>query len=305
MKVITQGRKVVNLTNEPPKMAKVEYESIVFGDYHFLDYDDNSSNAEGDVILDKSDGVRLTPIGDNLYLSANGDVYEYVDGDIDDFYGANKGKSKGSTSKESKSGGKSGGFFKKVGSAFGKGGKWIGKQAKKFVKFIGKLKPKKGARKLKPRKIKGQTKNVDVIPVVVPTTMPSGEKVMAKQNEDGTQTVVPKTDVVTAPNGQQVDKKDLEGAGETMVSTNPETGEKEVVKVVEDSQVTTLQTAEGENIPFKTEDLVEKTQEELKKEGEEPKGMSKGLKIGLIIGGSVLFLGLIGFLIYRAKNKGK
>ena len=35
------------------------------------------------------------------------------------------------------------------------------------------------------------------------------------------------------------------------------------------------------------------------------KGMSKNLKIGLIVGGSVIALGLIGFLIYKSKNKGK
>jgi hypothetical protein len=35
------------------------------------------------------------------------------------------------------------------------------------------------------------------------------------------------------------------------------------------------------------------------------KGMNKNLKIGLIVGGSVIALGLIGFLIYKSKNKGK
>jgi hypothetical protein len=35
-----------------------------------------------------------------------------------------------------------------------------------------------------------------------------------------------------------------------------------------------------------------------------PKGMSKGLKVGLIIGGSVIALSIIGFVIYKMnKNK--
>ena len=34
-----------------------------------------------------------------------------------------------------------------------------------------------------------------------------------------------------------------------------------------------------------------------------PKGMSKGLKIGLIVGGSVLALALIGLVIYKSKKK--
>ncbi len=34
-----------------------------------------------------------------------------------------------------------------------------------------------------------------------------------------------------------------------------------------------------------------------------PKGMSKGLKIGLIVGGSVILLSIVGFIIYKSKKK--
>lgn len=34
-----------------------------------------------------------------------------------------------------------------------------------------------------------------------------------------------------------------------------------------------------------------------------PQGMSKGLKIGLIVGGSVLVLAVIGVVIYKSRNK--
>lgn len=33
-----------------------------------------------------------------------------------------------------------------------------------------------------------------------------------------------------------------------------------------------------------------------------PKGMSKGLKIGLIVGGSVILLSVVGFIIYKSKK---
>jgi len=36
-----------------------------------------------------------------------------------------------------------------------------------------------------------------------------------------------------------------------------------------------------------------------------PKGMSKGLKIGLIVGGSVLLLTIVGIIIYKTSKSGK
>jgi hypothetical protein len=36
-----------------------------------------------------------------------------------------------------------------------------------------------------------------------------------------------------------------------------------------------------------------------------PKGMSKGLKMGLIIGGSVLVLAIVGIVIYKTSKSGK
>ena len=36
-----------------------------------------------------------------------------------------------------------------------------------------------------------------------------------------------------------------------------------------------------------------------------PKGMSKGLKMGLIIGGSVLVLAIVGVVIYKSSKSGK
>ena len=376
MKIITK-RKIYNLTDEKPKMQKIGYESLVHGDYHFLDYSfEGESSAEGDEILSSAEGVNLTPIGDNMYMSADGGIYEYfedysgADDDYsgaddyysgaDDYYGGNGKKWFGKNKKTETGTGtgtgtgtetgtgtgtgtekKGKGFFKKVGQKFGGAGKWIGKQAKAFKKFVGGLKPKKGARKLREKintrrdnkakakeearlkrekeiadaKAKGQTpppplppekegfsvassKNtkdevtyVDVIPPVIAD--PSGK--MMKQNPDGTTTEVPKSDVTTAPNGQQIDKKDIQGAGELATGTNPVTGQPEVTKTVPQEEVKELTTQEGEVIQFKASDL-EKNDE----------GMSKGMKMALIIGGSVLVLGIIGFIIYKSRSgKGK
>ena len=411
---VTPNRKVVNLSNLPPQQAKVEYDSLVFGDYHFLDYSfDGESNADGDEILSGADGDKLEPIGNNLYMSAEGDVYEFIEGDIDDYYnstgsintsrsnvknkrkytivtlgadgyenadgyedadgydyadgyedadgdddfydadgdefynarGRSKGKSvpsfgstQGQSGAKGQKGGKVKGFFKKVGRGFGKTGKWIGKQAKSFVKFVGKLKPKKGARKLRVQtrrdnkakakeearikrekeiadaKAKGQTpppplppptpaeqqaqkqaeQHLDIIPPVVPDA--SGK--MMKQNPDGTVTEVPKENVVQAPNGQMIDKKDTEGSGTLVTTTNPETGKPEVAVIVPPDQVATVETESGEVIPFKASDLEENK--------EEKKGLSKGMKTALWVGGGLIALGVIVFVIYKMRgNKGK
>jgi flagellar basal body-associated protein FliL len=90
------------------------------------------------------------------------------------------------------------------------------------------------------------------------------------------------------------DKKDLEGSGDTKLMTNEETGEKELVKVLDEKDVTNLTTEDGEQFPFKNSDL-----------GENKGGMSKGLKIGLIVGGAVLVLGIVGYLIYRSRKNGQ
>ena len=377
---VTPNRKVVNLSNMPPQEAKVEYDSLVFGDYHFLDYSfDGESNADGDEILSSAEGENLEPMGGNLYMSAEGDVYEFIEGDIDDYYNSagaintsrsnvkNKrkytivtlgadGSEEGddfydangeedefynvdATAKaKGKRGAKVKGFFKKVGKGFGNTGKWIGKQAKSFVKFVGKLKPKKGARKLRVQarrdkrakareearlkrereiaeaKAKGITpppplppptpaeqkaeqqgqQHLDIIPPVVPDA--SGK--MMKQNPDGTVTEVPKENVVQAPNGQMIDKKDTEGSGTLVTTTNPDTGKPEVAVVVPPEQVTTVETESGEVIPFKASDLEENK--------EEKKGLSKGMKTALWVGGGLIALGVIVFVIYKMRgNKGK
>jgi hypothetical protein len=133
----------------------------------------------------------------------------------------------------------------------------------------------------------GAEKYVDVLPPVV-----DGEKTLP----DGSKVAVPNDQTAQGNDGKTYDKKDLEGTGDTQVITNEETGEKELVKVIDAKDVTTLPTEDGEGVPFKSTDV---------SEGGEKKGMSKGLKIGLIVGGSLIVLGIVAYLIYRSKNQGK
>jgi hypothetical protein len=131
----------------------------------------------------------------------------------------------------------------------------------------------------------GGEKYVDPLPPVIDgqKTLPDGSKVAVNPNE-----------TEKGADGKLYDKKDLNGTGETKVITNEETGKQELVKIVDSKDVTNLTSQDGEIIPFKNSDL-----------GDNKEGMSKGLKIGLIVGGAVLVLGIIGYLIYRSRNKGK
>lgn len=133
----------------------------------------------------------------------------------------------------------------------------------------------------------GAEKYIDVLPPVV-----NGEKTLP----DGSKVAVSNDQTAQGQDGKTYDKKDLEGTGDTQVITNEETGEKELAKIIDAKDVTTLPTEDGEGVPFKSTDV---------SEGGEKKGMSKGLKIGLIVGGSLIVLGIVAYLIYRSKNQGK
>lgn len=214
---------------------------------------------------------------DFLDYSFDGDGHYSEFGDDNDFDSA-EGKSKEKKTFKSRLKG----FGKKVGEA-----------ARSLKKFIGNLKPKKGARKLKKRKDKtGKDEHVDVVPEVVATKSARGEDVMVRANPDGTRNEFSKSETVVAPNGKTYAKEDLEKAGKTVVEGG------EVVKVIPPADVAVLKTEDGEEIPFRKDDLIDR-------DTEEGKGMSKGLKTGLIIGGIVVGVGILTFVIYKLTKKGK
>ena len=276
---------------------------------------------------------------EQVYLGADGEEYYSVDGE--NFYNAKGEKIKGAFKKVGKGIGKGGRAIgkgvTKGAKAVGQASKWVGAQ---FKKFIGKLKPKsKEARalakldrknkkksqadykkekadfekKLKERNeaeqrnqsAKAQGLPIQPLPPTPPPPSPpsndaGGDKFIdvlppvengQKTLPDGSKVAVPNDQTAKGQDGKTYDKKDLEGAGETKIITNEETGQKELAKILDAKDVTTLTTEEGEQFPFKNSDLGEK-------------GMSRGLKIGLIVGGAVLVLGIVGYLIYRSRNKG-
>jgi len=213
--------------------------------------------------------------------------------------------------------------LKKVGRGIGKGAKAIGKgavktgkavgKAGKFIavslkKFIGKLKPKKnakpvsrmksstpnieGAKVSKDKKIDTKGSNEKYIQVLEP--LKSTSQGLIKQNDDGTTTAVPPSQAKTGPDGKQYEASDLSSQGETKLIKNDVTGLLQAVKVLTASEITPLTTEDGEVYNFKKEDVVDK-------ETGKPPFLSKNVKIGLIIGGSVLTLGILGYFIFRKK----
>lgn len=251
--------------------------------------------------------------GDWKDYSFDGEDYFSIDGDDEYYYNA-----KGEKFKKG---------LKNFGKSVGKAGKFIGKQVKKF---IGKLKPKKGARKLRKdtrnfnksekvkahaekkakrekeiadAKAKGQTppppipplppSNTDVKDKIVDVIPPvvNGEKI----NPDGSKTPVPKEDQTKVGN-QIVDKKDLENVKNPVSGINPITGKEEITAEVDPKDVETLKTEDGQEIQFKKSDLIDNKSEEISK------GMSKGMKIGLIVGGAVLLIGIIVVAVKSSKS---
>ncbi|MEI7960695.1 MAG: hypothetical protein WCI04_00005, partial [archaeon] len=344
---------------------------LVYGDYHFLDYsfDGAESGAESSEFLSSAEGVNLTPIGDNLYLSAEGNLYRYVEGgyydnneeyfsaDGENFYNA-KGEKVG---KAFKSVGKGiGKGFKAIGKGFVKVGKFIGKVAKKVGRAVVKAsktvatgvkktgaKIKDGAKKLvhhktkeekqsdwedrnikqgnrqvardkrvkehnekkakrekeiADAKAKGQTPPPP-LPPLPPLPPPTAEEKKAEQNKTPNDTgkdvftkELPPATPSTPPQnvvevaGQKFDATDIP-KGKEIVETVDGSGKKIAGVEFAPEEVVAVQGADG-NIEYYTPESVS--------------GMSKGMKMALIIGGSVLVLGIIGFIIYKSRTgKGK
>ena len=121
-----------------------------------------------------------------------------------------------------------------------------------------------------------------------------------KKNPDGTTAEINAKDTTkiqpppSAPKNTPpvvIDNADLNSGGVT--NTSVENGELVVTKTYTEAETETAIDDNGLEQVYKKSDT-------------EEVGISKTLKIGLIVGGSVILLGLIGLLIYKSKNnKGK
>ena len=249
--------------------------------------------------------------------------------DGEDFYNAKGEKLKG--------------FFKKVGGGVVKAGKFIGKVAKKVGRAIVEAskkvakgvktaggKVKAGAKKLLHHKTKEERtqskadrdkkranrkkehdekrakrqKEIDdakakgqtpppPLPPLPPPSLTEGEKepelklggdVFTKELPLATANTKPENVVDIA--GKKYDATDIP-KGKEIVETVNESGQKIAGVEFKPEEVVAVTGKDG-NIEYYTPDA---------------QGMSKGLKIALIVGGSLLVLGVVGYLIFR--NKGK
>ena len=68
----------------------------------------------------------------------------------------------------------------------------------------------------------------------------------------------------------------------------------------ETEEVVTLKDPNGNEEYYQPSDVIPSTE---LKQVEEEKGMSKTMKFSLIVGGSVLFIGVVAFLIYNSRKK--
>jgi hypothetical protein len=91
-------------------------------------------------------------------------------------------------------------------------------------------------------------------------------------------------------NGQQYSAEGIEPGKEVVVTTDEETGQELVTIQYEPDEVVAVTGNDGNTEYVKKDDV---------------KGMSKGLKYTLIIGGSVIALGLIGLIVYQVSKKNK
>lgn len=192
----------------------------------------------------------------------------------------------------------------KVGKGAVKAGKFVGRVAKKVaravvsaskkvvsgVKTVG-GKAKSGVKKLihhkKSNKVSGgsdSSKNNRL------TTKTSNE---SSQDDVFTKELPKATPSTSKENVVEIDGKKFDATdvpkGKEVVETIDENGNK-IAGVEYLPQEVVAVTGKDGNIEYHTPDAV---------------GMSKNLKLGLIIGGSVLGLALIGFVIYKFKNKSK
>lgn len=147
---------------------------------------------------------------------------------------------------------------------------------------------KKNARALKKTTKYGKDIYQDKIPPL--TKDATGNFI--KTNPDGSTIVIPKeeTKTITNPNGTTTtyDNKDIISTDKVIQQINPNTKQNELIGEYTEEQTEVALDDKGNEQVYKKADV---------------SGMSKGLKIGLIVGGSVLGLALIGLIIYKLKKK--
>ena len=194
------------------------------------------------------------------------------------------------------------GFFKKIGQGFKFVGKGIGQGVKGLATLI---KSNKGARQL--RRSNRQSRRKDrrgdreanrqdrhyTKMVAKAEKRANGQYV--KKDDKGQDIPIPKENITTGEDGNIYDKNDIK-SGKTFVDTDAQ-GNKSLTTEYFEDEVAIGKDERGNEVIYAKEDVASSTPAE-------EKGMSKTMKFSLIVGGSVLFIGVVAFLIYKSrKNK--
>jgi hypothetical protein len=231
------------------------------------------------------DWVDYSFDGDYEYASASGDDYEYAIGKKKD---RNKSTPADKPAKKTFKD-KRKGFAQKLGNAANK----IGKA---FKNFVGKLKAKKAARKLKREKGKdGKDVYKDIVPNVVPAKINGGrEDGYRRANPDGSVTEFKPGEVEKGANGKTYAAEDLSKEGKNTVENG------ELIKIIPPEAVKELTTEDGETIPFHKDDVIDKDAPD-----DGGKGMNPTTKKILIGSAIAVGVGLIIFTVYKLTKNGK
>lgn len=236
--------------------------------------DFSGTEYENEDIYYSCDGVNYYKVeGSDLYLGFDGEYYN----------------AKGEGVKN---------FFVKIGQGF----KAIGKGIRKVAD---KIKANKGARQLRRsnrqarRKDRRATRKDKRADKVYDKKLARAEKKAngqySKKGDGGEEVPVPKERVTKGEDGNFYDKNDIKD-GQTFVDTDAQ-GNKYLTREYFEDEVAIGKNAQGQEVIYAKEDLASSTPAQ-------EKGMSKTMKFSLIVGGSVLFIGVVAFLIYNSrKNK--
>jgi|694.fasta_scaffold90272_3 hypothetical protein len=194
------------------------------------------------------------------------------------------------------------GFFKKIGQGFKFVGKGIGQGVKSVATLI---KANKGARQL--RRSNRQSRRKDRrgdreanrqdrhYTKMMSKAQKRADGKYVKKDDKGQDVVIPKENITTGADGNLYDKKDID-PNKTFVDTDAQ-GNKSLVTEYFEDEVAIGKDERGNEVIYAKEDVASSTPET-------EKGMSKTMKFSLIVGGSVLFIGAVAFLIYKSrKNK--
>lgn len=253
-------------------------------------YKENLNYMEG-VISDfsgsKEDEIYYTCDNKSYHKFDGADLYIGFDGE---YYNAKGEKVKG--------------FFQKIGQGFkkvGQGVAFVGKQIAKGTKFVvANIKKVVGKDARKGRKAKRKNpktgKTEDVIKFGIKPLTKDANGQFVSTGDSGEKTIIPAT-ATTTKDGKTYKKSDLDttNGGEIEVDGD------NITKVLKEEEVVTLTDPNGNQEYYQPSDVIPSTE---LKQIEEEKGMSKTMKFSLIVGGSVLFIGVVAFLIYNSrKNK--